>query len=247
MSSHGLVQVEAMHDNLAAYRSQVQQAKSSITNLERMQAESLAHTEALQREAADYYNQPMHQFAYQAPLARFSQAPAGHPSYRSSYTPDDYPMVYKRSDEKDLYRPLPPNDDYYEAVRKAERLSAENDRFAAVDHFGRSYTEPQAPSTAGDGRSLFEKYKEAYDKDAIISGIGRQGLPSSNFLAESASKAKKAEASQLKKPEEYTQPFLDFMNENPTVFHAVAYFEEKLGKAGFKKVKFRSSHLTDHY
>lgn len=42
----------------------------------------------------------------------------------------------------------------------------------------------------------------------------------------------------LKSPEAYTKPFCDFLTENPTVFHAVSYFEEKLEKAGFKKVCF---------
>lgn len=40
----------------------------------------------------------------------------------------------------------------------------------------------------------------------------------------------------LKAPEAYTQPYCDFMTENPTVFHAVDHFEKKLEKAGFKKV-----------
>ena len=40
----------------------------------------------------------------------------------------------------------------------------------------------------------------------------------------------------LKSPEAYTQPFCDFLTENPTVWHAVQYFEKKLDAAGFKKV-----------
>lgn len=40
----------------------------------------------------------------------------------------------------------------------------------------------------------------------------------------------------LKSPETYTQPFCDFLTENPTVWHAVQYFEKKLDAAGFKKV-----------
>lgn len=38
------------------------------------------------------------------------------------------------------------------------------------------------------------------------------------------------------KPEAYTKPFTDFLQENPTVFHTVDYFERKLGKLGYKKV-----------
>jgi hypothetical protein len=40
----------------------------------------------------------------------------------------------------------------------------------------------------------------------------------------------------VKEPADYTQPFVDFLTENPTVFHAVDYFERKLEDAGFKKV-----------
>ena len=39
----------------------------------------------------------------------------------------------------------------------------------------------------------------------------------------------------------YTQPFLDFINENPTVFHTVTYFEDKLEKEGFVKLNERVS------
>ncbi len=44
------------------------------------------------------------------------------------------------------------------------------------------------------------------------------------------------DVSGVKKPEEYTKPFCDFLTENPTVFHAVDYFAAKLTAAGFKKV-----------
>lgn len=37
-------------------------------------------------------------------------------------------------------------------------------------------------------------------------------------------------------PEKYSKPFCDFLTENPTIFHAVKYFEEKLSKAGYEKV-----------
>lgn len=38
------------------------------------------------------------------------------------------------------------------------------------------------------------------------------------------------------KPESYTKPFLDFLTENPTIFHAVDYFKTKLHDAGFTEV-----------
>lgn len=37
-------------------------------------------------------------------------------------------------------------------------------------------------------------------------------------------------------PEKYSKPFCDFLTENPTIFHAVKYFEGKLQKAGYEKV-----------
>jgi len=48
----------------------------------------------------------------------------------------------------------------------------------------------------------------------------------------------------LKSAEEYCQPFCEFLTENPTVFHAVDYFEKKLNKAGFTKVCCFSSHQS---
>lgn len=44
------------------------------------------------------------------------------------------------------------------------------------------------------------------------------------------------ETNRLKSPAEYTQPFADFLTENPTVFHAVDHFSTKLSKAGFIEV-----------
>ncbi|KAI9828340.1 MAG: hypothetical protein M1832_002768 [Thelocarpon impressellum] len=41
------------------------------------------------------------------------------------------------------------------------------------------------------------------------------------------------------KPEDYTIPFATFLTENPTVFHAVAYFAHKLTSHGFTKLSER--------
>ncbi len=38
------------------------------------------------------------------------------------------------------------------------------------------------------------------------------------------------------RPDAFTKPYLDFMTENPTVFHAVDYFKQKLIKAGYQEV-----------
>jgi aminopeptidase I len=38
----------------------------------------------------------------------------------------------------------------------------------------------------------------------------------------------------------YTAPFMSFMTENPTVFHAVDYFSGRLGSHGFKRLSERN-------
>ncbi|KAK0670454.1 putative vacuolar aminopeptidase [Cercophora samala] len=50
----------------------------------------------------------------------------------------------------------------------------------------------------------------------------------------------KVDARELK-PEAFTKPYCEFMTENPTVFHAVGYFKEKLAKAGYKELSHRDS------
>lgn len=72
-------------------------------------------------------------------------------------------------------------------------------------------------------KSLFQKYNESL----------RDVQPKKSLIT----KALGGGGSQLKSPEAYAQPFCDFLTENPTVFHAVNYFEKKLSAAGFKKVE----------
>jgi len=43
------------------------------------------------------------------------------------------------------------------------------------------------------------------------------------------------------RPEAFTKPYVEFMTENPTVFHAVDYFKEKLLKVGYKELSSRDS------
>lgn len=40
------------------------------------------------------------------------------------------------------------------------------------------------------------------------------------------------------KPEAFTEPFCKFLQENPTVFHAVGYFKDKMIALGYKEVGF---------
>lgn len=46
------------------------------------------------------------------------------------------------------------------------------------------------------------------------------------------------------KPEAFTKPFLDFLLENPTVFHAVDYFKSKLNDSGYTEVNAPSDSLN---
>ncbi|KAK8153990.1 aminopeptidase I zinc metalloprotease-domain-containing protein [Phyllosticta citrichinensis] len=50
---------------------------------------------------------------------------------------------------------------------------------------------------------------------------------------------KTSEETKTVKPEEYTQPFCDFLTQNPTVFHAVDAVAKDLEAAGFKKLSER--------
>ncbi|KAK2005966.1 aminopeptidase I zinc metalloprotease [Colletotrichum eremochloae] len=43
------------------------------------------------------------------------------------------------------------------------------------------------------------------------------------------------------KPEAYTKPFVDFLAENPTIFHTVDHFKDKLAAAGFTELPARDS------
>ena len=72
--------------------------------------------------------------------------------------------------------------------------------------------------------SLFEKYNETLQ--------GQIQTPGRSLIT----KGLVHEGNALRSPQAYTQPFCDFLTDNPTVWHAVTYFEKKLEKAGFKKV-----------
>ena len=72
--------------------------------------------------------------------------------------------------------------------------------------------------------TLFERYNDIL--------MGERGRSGKSLIT----KGLVREGNALKSPEAYTQPFCDFLTENPTVWHAVEYFEKKLQKAGFKKV-----------
>jgi hypothetical protein len=96
---------------------------------------------------------------------------------------------------------------------------------SALDDFADSH-----PGLRADLRTLFQAYTDelhtntnrgtrlAMDGSSIATGRGSE------------------QEFELKKPEAYTQPFCDFLTDNPTVWHAVEHFEHRLAKAGFQKV-----------
>jgi aminopeptidase I len=92
--------------------------------------------------------------------------------------------------------------------------------FDAVTPEGVQHTVEEGRKKKIEDWSLFEKFNETLlqkPKGSLIT----KGLVN--------------EGNVLKSPQAYTQPFCDFLTENPTVWHAVDYFENKLKKAGFKK------------
>lgn len=88
---------------------------------------------------------------------------------------------------------------------------------------------PQALPLPVPEKSLFEKYNESMRHEQLKP---KRSLITNAFIKEENA---------LKSPEAYTQPFCEFLTENPTVFHAVDYFEKKLEKAGFKKLSERKT------
>jgi hypothetical protein len=93
--------------------------------------------------------------------------------------------------------------------------------------FGGLYPRTEPGSNASEWKpekSLFEKYNESLQE--------QHNKPKGSLIT----KGLVREGNSLKRPEAYTQPFCDFLTDNPTVWHTVNYFETKLEKAGFKKV-----------
>jgi aminopeptidase I len=159
---------------------------------------------------------------------------------------DDTESVATTRESARLLSPLPPlfsaltNGEYalYLWNSESQLLSrTANDEYIPSRHSGVSLPlrelSPWAERDVNDGveepeKSLFQKYNEALleqhqkpKRSLITKGLVREG-------------------NALKSPEAYTQPFCDFLTENPTVWHAVDYFEKKLEKAGFRKVGSRN-------
>ncbi|KAF5875814.1 putative vacuolar aspartyl aminopeptidase lap4 protein [Botrytis fragariae] len=102
--------------------------------------------------------------------------------------------------------------------------------------------------------TLFEKMRKSYQSPSAETEInatsGAQTLfeafhsPNDSLIPRNLdTKAPNAakHATILKDPEEYAEPFINFMTENPTVWHAIQYWENKLEDAGFTKLSPRDS------
>ncbi|CAD6446964.1 2f9514fa-c3ba-4483-9593-6ee7207d7e06 [Sclerotinia trifoliorum] len=76
--------------------------------------------------------------------------------------------------------------------------------------------------------TLFREYCEYLE---------RNSLAAKAIIAKRAKIAK--EETRLKGAGDYAEPFINFMTENPTVWHAIQYWENKLEKAGFSKLSPR--------
>lgn len=80
-----------------------------------------------------------------------------------------------------------------------------------------------------DKKSLFELYMDGLDLKAEESR-GRGSTASEPLCNEELPRSKAID------PASYTDPFCAFLTKNPTVFHAVDYFQKQLQEAGFKGV-----------
>ncbi|KAF7885242.1 hypothetical protein EAF00_011060 [Botryotinia globosa] len=116
------------------------------------------------------------------------------------------------------------------SIESEERLEQEKietlfERMRKSYQFPSAQTEINATSGA---KTLFEAFHSP--KDSLIPR---------NLDTKAPSAAKHATI--LKDPEEYAEPFINFMTENPTVWHAIQYWENKLEDAGFAKLSPRDS------
>lgn len=74
---------------------------------------------------------------------------------------------------------------------------------------------------------------------AVPPKVPQTPIPELQAPPKQDSSRKTPEKSKSVKPEEYTQPFCDFLTDNPTVFHAVDAVAKDLEAAGFKKLSER--------
>lgn len=107
-----------------------------------------------------------------------------------------------------------PDETLYETMKKSNGLSSIRTAYGATS------TE----------QTLFRQYCDYLERNTS----------SASAMGTKEAKTAKEEI-RLKEPEDYAEPFINFMTENPTVWHAIQYWENKLEKAGFSKLSPRES------
>ncbi len=97
------------------------------------------------------------------------------------------------------------------------------------------------PQTAESRRFVFAGMADRPAADNLVCvGCALLLCPEERALVTVAPDVKHCELCALgeARPDVFTQPFLDFMTRNPTVFHAVNYFEKMLERMGYKQVRW---------
>jgi aminopeptidase I len=75
----------------------------------------------------------------------------------------------------------------------------------------------------------------------ILSGAARVDPQTGRLIRIDTPASQAVKSAKDIKPEEYSQPFLDFINNNPTVFHTVDFFSKRLESEGFVKLSERDA------
>jgi len=148
------------------------------------------------------------------------------PVDRNNESTDSDPLSYTKSNGQRDERTLPgitihdgESADSNQVLSYTQANEQRNWRpYPAIAFHGEESAKDKALSNLYSSQPTLSSYD-------YLKSVGQ--LPQSSLITDNA----------LKIPEAYTQPFCDFLTENPTVFHAVSHFETKLEKAGFKKVR----------
>ena len=145
-------------------------------------------------------------------------------SEASTNWPHYYPHLAPKS-ENEIGDSLYARYQQYQAERKAHDAELQRVTIERVHAARQRKYETIVAQTGEDaryieaGRQILQEARESY-KESQIGGENK-----------------------LKAAEEYTEPFCRFMTENPTVWHAVSAFEDKLTRSGFKKVRYLTNIL----
>lgn len=92
----------------------------------------------------------------------------------------------------------------------------------------------EAQSIRQSYRTLYEEAEAQRQRPARANGEGQRSL--FEGFHQPVSREREHRKDTPIEPAAYTKPFLEFMTDHPTVWHAVSGFAEQLLNAGFKKV-----------